>query len=143
MLSPNIQMDSDPIDSRIITNADIHGIQDDNLQKPNIYNKYSPFHESIKQQSFALFDEIRENLSRTIQLGELEPGFSIWSNKLQRFISLYGFNFTKTDHLKLIHFYLSILSITDLNYIHVQTCFDMLYELMRFVFVFFFNIVQK
>jgi hypothetical protein len=112
-----------------------------NLQKPNIYNKCLPFHESIKRHSFVLFDEIRENLSRTIQLGELEPGFSVWSDKLKRFISLYGFHFTKVDHLKLINFYLSILSIIDLNYQHVKTCFDMLYELMQFVFHFFF--IQK
>ncbi|CAF0768198.1 unnamed protein product [Adineta steineri] len=104
---------------------------DSDLQKPDIYNKYSPFYESIKQQAITLFDEIRENLSHTIQLGELEPGFSIWSNKLKQFISHYGFHFTKADHLKLIDYYLSILSITDLNYVHVKICFDMLTELLR------------
>jgi hypothetical protein len=106
---------------------------DNNLQKPNIYNKFSPFYEFIDEQSSMLFDKIRENLSRTIQLGELEPGFTIWSYRLKRFVALYGFNFTKVDHLKLINFYLSILSITDLNYLSVEICFDMLYQLMRFV----------
>jgi hypothetical protein len=110
-----------------------------NLQKPDIYNKYSPFYESVKQQAITLFDEIRENLSRTIQLDELEPGFSVWSNKLKQFISLYGFHFTKIDHLKLIDVYLSILSSMDLNYSHVKICFDMLYELLRFVFDFYFH----
>lgn len=118
-------------------NTESQMASDNNLQKPNIYNKFSPFDEFINEQSSMLFDEIRENLSRTIQLGELEPGFSIWSNKLKQFISLYGFSFTKSDHLKLINFYLSIFSITDLNYIHVQICFDGLYELLRFVFLFF------
>jgi hypothetical protein len=106
---------------------------DNNLQKPNIYNKFSPFYEFIDEQSSMLFDKIRENLSRTIQLGELEPGFTIWSYRLKRFVALYGFNFTKVDHLKLINFYLSILSITDLNYLSVEICFDMMYQLMRFV----------
>jgi hypothetical protein len=138
-----MQMGSQAIDSHRIMNADISEIQDSNLQKSNIYNKYSPFSETIKHQSSILFDEIRENLSRTIQLGELMPGFSIWSTKLRRFIELYGFNFTKIDHLKLIHFYLSILSITDLSYVNVHTCFDMLYRIMRFVIDFFFNIIQK
>jgi hypothetical protein len=131
-------MDSHYIDNELNTNTAIHGIQDNSLQKPNIYNKYSPFNEFIKQQAFAVFDEIRENLSRTIQLGELEPGFSIWSNKLKRFISLYGFHFNKIDHLKLINLYLSILSIADLNYEHAKLCFDMLSELMRFVYSFLF-----
>jgi hypothetical protein len=109
-------------------------IQESDLQKPNIYNTYSPFHESIRRQSSALFDEIRENLSCTIQLEELEPGFSVWSDKLKKFISLYGFCFTKNDHLKLIDFYLSILSIANLNYVHVKTCLDILVKLLRFVF---------
>jgi hypothetical protein len=113
-------------------------VDDYNLQKPNIYNKYSPFCQLIKQQAFKLFDEICENLSRTIQLGELQPGLSIWSEKLSRFLTIYGFHFDKINHLKLINFYLSILSINDLNYLHAQICFDMLYRLMRFVFDFFY-----
>jgi proteasome activator subunit 4 len=107
---------------------------DNNLQKPNIYNKFSPFNKFINEQSSILFDEIRENLSRTIQLGELEPGFTIWSIKLKQFLTIYGFNFTKVDHLKLINFYLSILSIIDLNYRYVEICLDMLFGLMRFVY---------
>lgn len=131
-------------DTQRTTNANTQEISDCNLQKPNVYNQYSPFHEIIRQHSFALFDEIRENLSRTIQQDELEPGFSVWSKKLKQFISLYGFNFTKDNHLKLINFYLSILSITNLNFIHVQTCLDMLYDLLRFVFNSFHNnIVQN
>ena len=105
---------------------------DENLQKPNIFNKYLPFYESIKRQGYDLFEEIRENLSRIIQLRELKPGFSHWSSKLQRFISLYGLYFTKADHIKLIRLYISVLSIDDLDFSHVKTCFDMLYDLMRF-----------
>ncbi|CAF3135578.1 unnamed protein product, partial [Rotaria sp. Silwood2] len=75
-----------------------------------------------------LFDEICENLSRTIQLGELQPDFSVWSHKLKRYLSLYGFNFTKADHTKLNDFYLSILLINDLNYSHGDTYFDLLYQ---------------
>jgi len=126
-------MGSHLIDSKRMINTDSQMASDNNFQKPNIYNEFSPFHGFIHGQSSTLFDEIRENLSRTIQLGELEPGFTIWSNKLRRFLALYGFNFTKVDHLKLINFYLSILSITDLNYLSVEICFDMLYQLIRFV----------
>jgi len=118
-------------------------VTDNDLQKPNLYNKYLPFYESIKRHSFESFDEICENLSRIIQLQELQPGFPLWSSKLQQFISLYGFSFTKINHLKLINFYLSILSINNLNYIHVEVCFDILYELLRFVFDSFINIIQN
>ncbi|CAF3253497.1 unnamed protein product, partial [Rotaria sp. Silwood2] len=109
----------------------IHEISDNNLQKPNIYNQYLPYYESIKQQSLESFDEICENLSRLIQLQELQPGFPLWSSKLQQFISLYGFSFTKINHIKLIEFYLSILSIKNLNYVNTKICFDMLTQLTR------------
>ncbi|UJR35822.1 hypothetical protein I4U23_028569 [Adineta vaga] len=102
----------------------------DNLQKPNVYNTFLPFYDTIKQQSLESFEEICENLSRIIQLRELRPGFPLWSSKLQQFISLYGFSFTKSDHLKLIHLYLSVLTIPDLNYSNAKTSFDIIDELL-------------
>jgi len=111
----------------------IEKISKDNLQKPNVYNKFLPFYETIEQQSFESFKEICENLSRIIQLRELRPGFPLWSSKLQQFISLYGFCFTKSDHIKLIHLYLSILSIPDVNYSNAKTCFDIIDELLKLV----------
>jgi len=100
-------------------------------QKPTFYNQYLPFHETIHQRGLAWFEEIRENLSRSVQMGELRPGFAIWSYELHQYLSLYGFNFTKMDHLKLIQLYLSMLSMKDLNYSNVQICFDRLYDLLR------------
>lgn len=106
----------------------------DQFQKPNIYNKFLPFYDTVKQQSLDSFKEICENLSRIIQLRELRPGFPLWSSKLQQYISLYGFSFIKSDHLKLINLYFSVLSIPNLNYSNAKTCFDILDELLKFVF---------
>ncbi len=117
----------------------IQDVSDNDLQKPNIYNKYLPFYESIKEQTSKLFEEICENLSRIIQLKELQPGFPLWSSKLQQFLSLYGFSFTKTNHIKLIHFYFSILSIQNLNYVIAKICFDILAQLLWFVLISFFR----
>ncbi|CAF3831402.1 unnamed protein product, partial [Adineta steineri] len=124
-------MDDQQIESERSTDVDEMDTSEDNLQKPNIFNKYLPFNDSIKRQGYDFFEEIKENISRIIQLRELRPGFSHWSSKLQRFMSLYGLHFTKVDHIKLIHLYLSVLSIDDLDFSHVKTCFDMLYDLMR------------
>jgi hypothetical protein len=117
----------------------IQDVSDNDLQKANIYNKYLPFYESIKEQTSKLFEEICENLSRIIQLQELQPGFPLWSSKLQQFLSLYGFSFTKTNHIKLIHFYFSILSIQNLNYVIAKICFDILAQLLWFVLISFFR----
>ncbi len=46
-------MDSHCIDNKLNTNTDVHGIQDNSLQKSSIYNKDSPFDEFIQQQAFA------------------------------------------------------------------------------------------
>ena len=101
------------------------------LQKPNVYNQFLPFYETIEEQSYKSFEEICENLSRIVQLRELRPGFPLWSSKLQQFISLYGYSFTKKDHVKLIHLYLTVLSIPDLNYSNAKTCFDIIDELLK------------
>lgn len=101
------------------------------LQKPNIYNKHLPFFPLIQQQSRCIFDEIRENLSRCIQLRELRPGFPAWSWRLERFISLYGFDFNKEEHLKLVHLFLSILSIPNLTYSNANICFNIIDRLLR------------
>ncbi|CAF4180385.1 unnamed protein product [Rotaria sordida] len=106
-------------------------IHDTKLQKPTFYNQYLPFGDLVSRRGSAWFEEIRENLSRTIQMGELRPGFSIWSYELHQFLSLYGFHFTKAEHLKLVDFYLSILTINDLNYSNVQICLDRLHDLLR------------
>ena len=106
---------------------------DQNIQQANIYNKYTPICDSIKKQAPNMFDEIKSHLSRLIQFGEIECGFSFWSNKLADFITLYGFYFTKTDHIKLVNYYIFILTIDNLNYTHVRTCFNQLRLLLRFV----------
>ncbi|CAF3427722.1 unnamed protein product [Rotaria socialis] len=121
----------DPIESERSTDIDEMDISEDNLQKPNIFNKYLPFYDSVKRQGYDSLDEIRENLSRIIQLRELRPGFSHWSSKLQRFMSHYGLYFTKIDHIKIINLYVAVLTIEDLDFSHVKTCFDMLYDLTR------------
>jgi hypothetical protein len=117
----------------------IHGqekMDESSLQKPNVYNRYLPFYDSIQRQAYEEFDEIRMHLSRIIQLREIRPGFSIWSSKLQHFISLYGYYFTKANHLKLIDFYLCILSIDNLSLKDVQICFNLLEVLLGFVLLF-------
>jgi hypothetical protein len=110
-------------------------MSDNVMQRENLFNKYLPFYPSIERQSSESFNEICEHLSRLIQSDELQPGFPLWSSKLQQFISLYGFHFTKANHLKLIHFYLSILSIESLQLTHVKTCLDLLAQLTRFVLI--------
>ena len=108
-------------------------MEDKKLQRVNVFLASSPIYPSIKKQINSLFEEILERLLLTEENREFEPSFTIWSNKLKEFLSLYGYSFTKTDHLKLVEFYLSILSIENLNYIYVQICFDLLHQLLQLI----------
>ena len=107
----------------------------ENLQRPNIYNQYLPYYQHIIQQASKAFNEIRERLSRSIQLGEFQTSFKVESYKLRQFISLYGYFFTKFDHIQLIQLYLSILSIAGLSCSNALICFDMLIELLQYVII--------
>lgn len=99
----------------------------------NLYNKCQPFQQYLKEQGSILFEEIQENLFRCVQLEEFGQVFSIWTRKLNDFLVLFRFHFTKNDHLKLIHFYLSILSMTNVNIENIRESFELLHNLLKFV----------
>ena len=107
-------------------------VTDHHLQKSNLFNQYLPFYSSIEHQIDQIFNEICENLSRLVQAEEFNPGFPLWSSKLQQFISFYGFHFSRDEHVRLIHLYLSVLSIPSLNLNTGKTCLDLLAQLIRF-----------
>ncbi|CAM2708912.1 unnamed protein product [Rotaria socialis] len=119
------------MNSQLNTDEQFTEMCNENLQRPNIYNEYLPCQTTIKQQASRSFEQIRENLSRTIQLGEFQPGFKLWSSKLREFLSLYGHSFTKIDHIKLVQFYVSIISITNLNCADAMVCFEVLNDLLQ------------
>lgn len=103
-----------------------------NLVDENLYNKSNPFRDYLKEQGPILFDEIRENLFRCVQLEEFGQIFSIWTKKLKDFLVLFRLHFTKNDHLKLIHLYLSILSMNNIPIENIKESFDILYNLLKF-----------
>ena len=104
-----------------------------NLVDENLYNKSNPFSEYLKEQGSILFNEIRENLFQCVHAEEFGQIFSIWTKKLKEFLFLFRFHFTKNDHLKLIHLYLSILSMNNVNIENIKESFDILYTLLKFV----------
>ncbi|CAF2108179.1 unnamed protein product [Rotaria magnacalcarata] len=119
------------MNSQLNTDEQFTEMCNENLQRPNIYNEYLPCQTTIKQQASRSFEQIRENLSRTIQSGEFQPGFRLWSFKLREFILLYGHSFTKVDHIKFVQFYVSIISITNLNCADAMICFEVLNDLLQ------------
>ena len=101
------------------------------IQKANFSNGFLPFREQIDEQASLAFREVRENLSRTVQCGELTPGLIIWSEKCRDFLSLYGLFFSKVEHLQLIDFYLALLNDTERSYPVAAACLETLSALTR------------
>ena len=58
--------------------------QPEKLQKPLIFNRALPYYDCIEEEANRLFEEIKANLSVTIQKSELWPGALYWTNRLNR-----------------------------------------------------------
>ena len=54
-------------------------------QKPLIYSKYLPYSDRLEGEAEKLLNEIKENLSVTVQKRELWPGALYWTNRLSRY----------------------------------------------------------
>ena len=60
-------------------------------------------------------EEIKLNLSTAVLLRELEPGVIDWMSRLTGYISLYGYKFSKEEHLMFIQLAWKLLLIPDLE----------------------------
>ena len=90
-----------------------------------------PYFNRVKENAFNEFEEIKENLAKSIAFNELRPGFTHWTNRLQTFINEYGLFFEKSDHLKLIDLYLNVIFTESIDLVIVDLCFSILIELLK------------
>ena len=84
-------------------------------QKELVFNKLLPYAESIDQESQSYLCEIKSNLSKAVLLRELRPGCVAWTGRLNRYLNLYGFKFSKEDHVNFIKLYYELILIADLE----------------------------
>ncbi|CAH0386282.1 unnamed protein product [Bemisia tabaci] len=90
-------------------------------QKEIPFNKYLPYADELDAESEQYLAEIKANLARAIMLREMEPGIDIWSFRLEKYIGLYGFKFSKEDHVAFIKVFYELLMIPDLEHAYIQT----------------------
>ncbi|PIK56150.1 putative proteasome activator complex subunit 4 isoform X2 [Apostichopus japonicus] len=96
-----------------------------------VYNKYLPYSDRLEEESQVIFREIKENLYRSVALRELKPGVVLWTNRLYVYVQIYGRKFSKEEHVALIHLYLELLQIPNLNAIIVNRLCCVLSDLLR------------
>lgn len=61
-----------------------------------------PYTDQLDKESSLWWADIKLNLGRAIALREVDPGIVSWLTRLSRYIKVYGYKFTKTDHLALV-----------------------------------------
>lgn len=85
------------------------------LLTTNICLSLSP----ISAKHYKALEETNMQLSRVIQLSEIESRLFLWSRESRASIVIHGYSLANTDHIKLINVYLVILSIRRLNNLNV------------------------
>uniref|UniRef100_A0A8D8S251 Proteasome activator complex subunit 4 n=1 Tax=Cacopsylla melanoneura TaxID=428564 RepID=A0A8D8S251_9HEMI len=84
-------------------------------QREIIYSKYLPYADKIDSESVEKLAEIKANLGRAVVLQEMRPGWEMWTGRLMKYIRLYGFKFSKEDHIAFIKLVYELLTIPGLE----------------------------
>ena len=87
----------------------------DVYQRESLYNHYLPYATQLDRDSHQWLEEIKLNLSTAVLLRELRPGLVTWMSRLTGYISLYGYKFSKEEHIMFIQLSWKLLLIPDLE----------------------------
>lgn len=85
------------------------------LQRPLIYNRLLPYSDHIGDEAAKLLVEIKANLGRSVVLREVKPVTAAWTGHLNNYLKLYGYHFSKEDHVELVHLLLDLIVMPDLE----------------------------
>ncbi|XP_002119300.2 proteasome activator complex subunit 4 [Ciona intestinalis] len=102
-------------------------------QRENLYNDHLPYtnQHDLDTESNTAFEVVKNNLVNAVLLRDLRPGVTYWTNKLTRYIRLYGLKFSKEDHILLVKLFYEILSIPELEFIVVDHVCSILKKLLK------------
>ncbi|XP_060826320.1 proteasome activator complex subunit 4-like isoform X1 [Bombus pascuorum] len=114
-----------------LTNICIYKSIDDVQSKKFIYNKLLPYADEVETETQALFAEIKANLGRAVMFNEIWPGCYVWVNKLGHYINMYGFNFSKEDHILLIKLLYELVTVSEIPTASTFQCLVALLVLLK------------
>ncbi|XP_008209740.1 proteasome activator complex subunit 4 [Nasonia vitripennis] len=101
------------------------------FQKEIVFNKLLPYADILDSEADALLAKIKANLGRCIMLRDIKPGCAVWSNMLQKYITLYDLRFSKEDHITFIKLMYELLTIPNLEPSLISAFGYRLYMLLR------------
>ncbi|KAK8767206.1 hypothetical protein V5799_006012 [Amblyomma americanum] len=85
------------------------------LQRPLIYNRLLPYSDHIDDEAAKMLAEIKTTLARSVMLREVKPVTVSWTCHLNNYLKLYGYHFSKEDHVQLVHLLLELIAIPELE----------------------------
>lgn len=100
-------------------------------QREIIYSKYLPYADKIDAESLEKLAEIKANLGKAVVLQEMRPGWELWTGRLMKYIRLYGFKFSKEDHIAFVKLVYELLTIPGLEPYLVAKFANVLYGLLK------------
>ncbi|XP_076268331.1 proteasome activator complex subunit 4-like isoform X1 [Rhynchophorus ferrugineus] len=100
-------------------------------QKENVYNGLLPYAQLLDDESKNLFTAIKTNLVKSVLAREMRPGCALWTSRLNKYIKIYGLNFSKEDHIALIKLFYELVTIPDLEPTRVNKCAFTLTQLLK------------
>lgn len=106
-------------------------ISAEKMQRFSHYTAHLPNIETVKENAYSDFKEIKQNLTKAILLNEIRPGFMHWTTRLETYINEYGLCFKKRDHVCLIQLYLEVLNTEDIDFILINVCLNILVDLLK------------
>ncbi|KAL8607379.1 hypothetical protein ACOMHN_024404 [Nucella lapillus] len=100
-------------------------------QKESNYCRLLPYADVLDKESNEVLVEIKENLAKSVQLRDIKIGTSHWGVQLTKYIQLYGFKFSKEDHLHFVHLMYGLTTTPKMEYSLVQKFAGVLCALLK------------
>lgn len=100
-------------------------------QKESTYCRLLPYADVLDKESNEFLAEIKENLAKSVQLRDIKIGTSHWGVQLTKYIQLYGFKFSKEDHLHFVHLMYQLTTTPKMEYSLVQKFAGVLCALLK------------
>nr|CAH7732828.1 unnamed protein product [Callosobruchus chinensis] len=100
-------------------------------QKENKYNLLLPYADDIEEEAAKLFLDIKTNLIKSVLGREMRPGCVLWTSRLTKYIKIYGYKFSKEDHIALIKLFYELIIIPDLEPTRINKCATTLFTLLK------------
>lgn len=101
-------------------------------QNVDIFTQQLPYFDKVKACALKTYDNIKQNLVESVVLNEIRPGFTHWTNQLITFLHEYGLFFNKQEHVRLVKFFVQVITTPDLDLPTIDFCLSALFELLKY-----------